>query len=89
MVHHVQQLSLRQRETDVRDFACDFLFAVDEVDYSDNADLNKIFNNCLREPLSPVERGRLEHLMFWDFVYHIYHCGIPTFLTLTAFPFHL
>lgn len=75
MVHLIQQLFLRQRETDVRVFAYDFLFAVNEVDYSDNADLKEIFNNCLREPLSPVERGSLEHLMFWDFVYHIYNCG--------------
>lgn len=68
------QLYFHQQETDVRDFACDFLIEVDNLDYS-KADIKEVFNICLSQPLSLWETEKLGNLGFWDFIYHVYNCG--------------
>ncbi len=73
---HVNSCYFRQQGTDVREFACDFLIEVDHLEYSD-ADIKEVFNICLNQPLSLWEMEELRNLGFWDFVYHVYHCGEP------------
>ncbi len=60
----------------MRDFACDFLIEVDNLDYNET-DIKEVFNICLNQPLSQWEMKKLGNLGYWDFVYHIYHRGEP------------
>ncbi len=57
----------------MREFACDFLIEMDQLDYSE--DIKEVFNICLDQPLSMWEMEKLGNLGFWDFVYHVYHRG--------------
>ncbi len=44
------------------------------MDYNE-ADIKKVFNIRLDHPLSLWEMEKLGNLVFWDFVYHVYHRG--------------
>ncbi len=76
MVQQVNARYFRQQGADVRNFTCDFLIEVDNLDYSE-ADVKEVFNICLDQPLSLWELEKLGNLGFWDFVYHVYHLGEP------------
>ncbi len=76
MVQQVNARYFRQQGADVRNFTCDFLIEVDNLDYSE-ADVKEVFNICLDQPLSLWEMEKLGNLGFWDFVYHVYHLGEP------------
>ncbi|XP_058610648.1 uncharacterized protein LOC131526381 [Onychostoma macrolepis] len=58
------------------DFVCVFLIALVNLDYNE-ADVKEVFNICLDQSLSLWEIEKLGNLGFWDFIYHVYHCGEP------------
>lgn len=54
----IQHLSVRQRGSDIRDCACDFLVVVNDLDYEDNCDIKEVYNRSLDKPFSSWEMVR-------------------------------
>ncbi len=71
MAQQINGRYFREQGADMRDFSCDFLIEVDNLDYNE-ADIKEVY-----KPLSLWEMEKLGNLGFWNFVYHVYHRGEP------------
>lgn len=64
--------SLRQRGSDIREFAIEFRSAAEGLNYN-NAALKDLFSYALDEPISTWRRFSMEHLSFEEFVDFLAH----------------